>query len=182
MGEPLFRIANDLIIRDNAKGVEKVAREILGFVVNPVLVSDRLLTGDSSKRTKQSATHNYDAMLPLGVMNGKPFFAIQLRYADLWDKKDAVPYDWFELNLSASSGPKNFQNQSLSITGNLLGKKLTMGKSRVWLGIFGHYGYFDFKKNPAVAKNSAFGFGPDAFDIGRHGSVRGFSRRRARHL
>lgn len=160
LGEPLFRIANDLIIRNNAKGLEKVVREIFGFIINPTLVSDRLATGKSFKRTGASAVHDYDTLLPLGVMNGKPFFAIQLQYADIWNKKDVAPYDWFELNLSASSNPENFQSQHLSVTGNLLGKKLAFGKSRAWLGIFGHYGYFDFKKNPAVAKHSAFGFGP----------------------
>jgi len=168
LGEPLFRIANDLIVRNDAKGLEKIAREVFGFIVNPTLIGDRLVTGKSFRRTGVNATHDYDALFPLGVMNGKPFFAIQLQYADLWNKKEVSPYDWFELNLSASNHPANFQSQSLSVTGNLLGKKLALGKSQAWLGIFGHYGYFDFKKNPAVAKHSAFGFGPGLIWLGQN--------------
>ncbi len=159
LGEPLFRVANDLIIKGEAKGVEKIARELLGFVVNPMLISDRLATGQSFKKGG-SSQHDYSAWLPIGSANGKPFFSVQVRYEDLWNKKEIAPYDWFELNLSARSDPKKFQSQALNATGNLLGKKLEWRESRAFIGLFGHYGYFDFKKNPAVARYSAFGFGP----------------------
>lgn len=154
LGEPLFRIANDLIVDESSSGVERILRETFAFVVNPVLGVDRLITGKSFKTGSKSKKHYYDLELPIGFY-GRNFMAkVDLEYKNALEKNtnEISPYDYFTFSLKVGRGLKD---KEVITTGILFGKRT----KKSLFGVFGHFDYIDYADN-IIARMSIIGLGP----------------------
>lgn len=155
LGEPLFRIANDLVIDEGSSGLERIFREISAFIVNPVLGFDRLITGKSFKKEGETVNHLYDLSIPIGI-SGRNFMAeIQLEYKDALEKDVIKPYDYFTFDLKTKWNKRGLSDREVVTSGILAGKKI---KKDLLMGIFGAFDYIDYFD--AKGKMSAMGIGP----------------------
>lgn len=154
LGEPLFRIAKDLVIDESSSGIQRIFRETLAFVVNPVVGVDRLITGKSFKVKCDSEKHYYDLELPIGFYGRNFMVKVDLEYKDALEKNtnEMNPYDYFTFNFKAGRGLKDKEVITIGI---LFGKRTRKGL----FGVFGHFDYIDYDDN-IIARMSIIGLGP----------------------
>ena len=87
LGEVLFKLAN-LLIDESSVGTERVIRESLALVINPIFGVNRLVTGKAFKRggSKQQQ-HYYDLIIPIAFFEKNPAIELKLEYRDGLIKK-----------------------------------------------------------------------------------------------
>lgn len=159
LGELLFRTA-DLLVDESSRGLERVLRESLAFLINPAY-GFRAFTGKAFKIGNPPKKHYYSLRFPFGAyrssLNNKPSFLIaaNLEYKDFL-KKDLSkinPYDWFTLDCRLGFNNEGLRDKEIFTTGILTGKKLKNG-------LAGLFGIFDYIDTYAADKISAVGVGP----------------------
>jgi len=159
-GEILYRISNDLLVKQNSSGLERILRETAVFVITPVIGFNRFITGRTFRKSPSSPKHSYDFQVPLGIFGRNPMLAIHLKYKDALEKEDIRPYDYFTFDLQLRGGRKIIEGAEVFTSGLILGKKLNFSSGgRGLLGLFGEYDYLD-SPEAGIGKMSAMGLGP----------------------
>jgi len=154
LGEVLFRLS-DLVVREEATGVERGLREFVAFFVNPIVIFDRLITGKSFRAGPQTQKHYYDLRIPVGFSNQKLEAGIDVEYKDATEKIESSisPYDYFTFDLRLERYRKRMRIRRIITSGFILGKKI---KGNGLVGLFGDFDYVSIPGN----RISAVGFGP----------------------
>jgi len=172
------RRLGDIILDNRTTGVERVSREVVGGIVNPIRLLDRLVRGeawrlganDPSTRpnwlqgsadlgyinitTKQETkdTTFSGAVLRLGLVYGEPISSIPKK-----------PFSHFQLAADLTTIPHAYL-LGVRSRGSIWGKPLAQeGKHTALLATFLNY---DYSKNPA------FEFGAQSFTGGFMGALR----------
>jgi len=161
LGETLFRLAN-LIIDEQARGIERIGRECFAFLVNPMVGIDRLISGKSWKRqARNGIKHFYDFQVPIRLLGQKDSIGISLTYKNAWAYPSGSwiePYDYFDFDIRLTLNRKKRPKiERLLSEGLLFGKKDSFSKNCFVLwGIFGNFDYFMMPAN----RISSIGLGP----------------------
>ncbi|MCP2604667.1 DUF3943 domain-containing protein [Candidatus Aminicenantes bacterium AH-873-B07] len=172
-GEVLFRLSN-LIIKNQAQGFERGVREAFAFIVSPIVVLDRVITGKSFKTGRKSEKHYYELAVPIGIYKNRLIGGVNLEYLDAIKKNNLKisPYDYFTFDLRAKIKNKRLKIERILTNGLLIGRRVE-GKNLI--GIFGDFDYISIPGN----KISAVGFGPGfVLNIGKNSILKissGFS-------
>lgn len=113
IGEPLHRISS-AIVDDRACGLERVGREVLAFVVNPMCGLNRLLRGDSwrvrgGRRPQHLMTTSLAAGYRYLVVREQPNVASaylhwNTTYGDIMGAEGNGLFDYFDLGFTAAVG------------------------------------------------------------------------------
>lgn len=151
LGETLHRISA-VVLDDQSRGIERVAREILGAVLNPAAGVNRLLGGAATYRySKNNLGENpiagSIALGGRGIIKGLSHeefevngaLELSLSYGEPFgDKAVLKPFDYFEASAWVSSGEKANQF-SVSEYALLYSKNIyTRGGHKHLIGIFQH--------------------------------------------
>lgn len=161
LGETLYRLS-DLVLDKRATGGSRFGREFLGFILSPGRGLTRLLTGEAWKVSPYSGKQFSQKSINFEISSGLRILElfeleselldeglgvctdIKLTYGDLYEDKNANPYDYFSLYCGFA-----FQkNQPLIGNINLLGR---LYSQKVWEknnhelfgGVFQHFDYYD---------------------------------------
>lgn len=113
IGEPLHRISSN-IIDERAMGLERVGREVLAFIVNPMCGLNRLLRGDSWRvRGGVKESHLLTTTLSSGyrylTVKEQPNVATAYlnwnsKYGDIMGAEGNGLFDYFDINFTAAIG------------------------------------------------------------------------------
>lgn len=186
LGEITFRLS-DLFVDNSSTGWERFSREFLIACISPVRGVNRLLNGQSWKRTASKGRELPSVPIYFNVFAGGRFLAeyddskngelsthigVNLIYGEPFrDSYDEYykPYEWFTLNIGADL----FSNQPLftqvNVIGILWGKNIDNSeKYSLTLGAFQHFDFYDSqikngdgeKFSPyRISEAAAFGIG-----------------------
>ena len=117
LGEPMHRVS-DAIIDNSCSGLERVGRELLAAVVNPVKAVSRLLRGDlwrKSPRSLRQSSVPLSGTVEIGMRRqnvyGKPAFntayaSLDMTYGDILGTNGHRPFDYFTLRLTVVEGSR----------------------------------------------------------------------------
>ena len=113
IGEPLHRISS-AIVDERTRGMERVGREFLAFVVNPMCGLNRLLRGDSWRvRGGRKAEHQLSSTLSAGyrhlTVREQPnvttaYLHWNTTYGDIMGAEGNGLFDFFDLDFTAALG------------------------------------------------------------------------------
>lgn len=169
LGETLYRFSS-LVLDDTAVGFNRVWREIVGGLINPVRGFNRLING---KTTRVSSYHNQIRKPVHGIFSIgshdklkssepegaklQPLLSILLIYGSFHDEeKTFKPFDFFVFRGWVTNGENEFL-YNISEYGLLAGKSVKVGNSNHLYGVFQ---YFDFLYNEITEiSSSAVGAG-----------------------
>ncbi len=161
LGEVLFKIS-DLIYYQSSAGFQKILRQSLIFVINPVYGANLMLIKNFKIRDP-SKKHYYDLSIPVGFYDSstdQPIFliAMNIEYKDALRKESSAlsPYDWFSSNIMVGLNREGLKDKEVLTTGFIVGQKIRNNL----VGIFGVFDYMDTQTSEMM---SAVGFGPGFF-------------------
>lgn len=165
IGETAYRISS-IVLDDSKRGWQRVWREVLGGVVNPMRLLNRLLTGDAWRvRATKHRYHDFNTIpLAFEMSSGirylaekgsfehgayNPYLNLQFHYGDpLSDVNE--PFDFFAAEATFGFSKNQPLINAVHLIGQLWdtpicdGKKLQMN--------FGFYQHFNFYNSEAVRK------------------------------
>jgi hypothetical protein len=171
LGEILYRLSSN-ILDDRTRGMQRVSRELLAGLVDPMRGINRLIQGKSfritNKEVYQKEPVNVSLYAGLHKINdatnstfGKgpnnEMINIQFDYGNPFEKRSRKPFDFFKLRTEFSFGVGRKILDNITGYGILSGKNMSYGKHSVLLGIFQYYDYWD---------NKTFELGTIAFGSG----------------
>lgn len=158
LGEALYKIA-ELATDRSSVGLERVLRNALAFLINPVF-GIKIISGNDFSLSNPMETHQYSLKFPFGFYSlpttGAGFFiATHLEYKDYLEKQALTinPYDWFSLDIGLGIYDHGIRDMGISITGVLGGKKVKNA-------LFGLYGVFEYIDTQICERISCVGAGP----------------------
>jgi len=171
LGETLYRLSSS-VLDDSKTGGQRVLREVIGTVVDPMRGVNRLFQGKMWRVVPQPIYQKEPLSLSIagGVrqtndgtsLSGGPSAGIlnlRFTYGDPYEVRFRKPFDYFRLRMDFNSGdPK-------SIIGNVVGDGFLFGgntdstnKMKMLFGVFQHYDYW----NTDSFEIGTIGFGPGA--------------------
>lgn len=128
LGESLHRVSS-AIVDDRARGLERVGREVLAFVVNPMCGLNRLLRGDSWRvRGGRKAEHQLSSTLSAGyrhlTVREQPnvttaYLYWNTTYGDIMGAEGNGLFDYFDLSFTAALGSHQTLLNYTSVTSQL---------------------------------------------------------------
>lgn len=128
LGEPLHRVSS-AIVDDRARGLERVGREVLAFVVNPMCGLNRLLRGDSWRvRGGRKTEHQLSSTLSAGyrhlAVREQPnvttaYLHWNTTYGDIMGAEGNGLFDYFDLSFTAALGSHQTLLNYTSVTSQL---------------------------------------------------------------
>ncbi|MDR2916651.1 MAG: DUF3943 domain-containing protein [Tannerella sp.] len=161
LGEITFRLS-DLFIDNRSSGGERIGREILVTCISPVRGINRLITGESWKRSLSKGRMLPSVPVYFSLYTGLRFLAEQerskdgelsmvlgfnLAYNDQYSESQNDhyrPYEWFVLNGSVDLFSSQPLMTQLNAIGILWGKNVKNTKnSSLTAGIFQHFDFYD---------------------------------------
>lgn len=174
IGEVTYR-ASDIVLKDNTRGLERVGREIAGFLISPMRGFTRLVTGDAWRHRATTGRRfgipNIAAEVSAGVRLlefKKPFFdngigataVINIEYGDRFEVKSTKPYDYFTFGAVLNmQGGQPLLGQ-LNIMGRLLAREFLEDRaSHLSVGMYQHFDYFDSDTISVVSPHSPYKLG-----------------------
>jgi hypothetical protein len=158
LGEILYRLSSN-ILDDRSTGRERVFREILAALVDPVRGFNRLVQGKSFRRTNKEIyqkeplnitlfagihTINNSSNAFLSGANNKMLNA-QFDYGNPFEIRSRKPFDFFRLRAELNFGVGRKLVDNITGFGILFGKNEQVGRMSVLIGAFQYYDYFDTK-------------------------------------
>jgi hypothetical protein len=172
VGEILFRLSSN-ILDDRSIGRERLFREILAGIIDPVREFNRLLQGKSFRRTNKEVyqTEPLNITFFAGVHsvnnNSYKLFSghndemlnVQLDYGNPFEDRPRKPFDLFRFRAELNFGVGRKIVDNITGYGILFGKNATLGKLDILYGGFQYYDYFDTK----AFELSTIGFGGGLF-------------------
>jgi hypothetical protein len=171
LGESVWRLSS-MVFDNEARGIDRVSREISGFFINPVRGINRLITGETYHVHKNPPEHKpptFQGRLRTGVRtigteklwnlpNTKAFISADFTYGSAKEAIKGDPFEYFDFGAQLT-----FDNNPYAIeyiTGNALIKgweKYGEGGTIHTTGAFLHWDY---------TENEAFTFGGQSMSIG----------------
>jgi len=158
LGEILYRLSSN-ILDDRSIGTERVFREILAGIIDPVREFNRLVQGKASRRTNKEVyqTEPLNITLFAGVhsinTNSYALFSgvndemldVQLDYGNPFEVRSRKPFDLFRFRAEINFGVGRKLADNVTGYGILFGKNTNLGKAEILYGAFQYYDYFDTK-------------------------------------
>lgn len=154
IGEPLHRISNHVL--DNSKrGIERVGREVLATILNPVQGINRLLRGDMWKvrhvESHLSSRHTplfsdislgYRSLSAHGLQRiNTACLSWHTQYGD-WAGENHGAFDYFDLSVTAAIGNQQSLISKALIDVQLYSYPLTdKPQNKVVVGLYNHFDY-----------------------------------------
>jgi len=169
IGEMLYRISSN-VLDDRTRGSERVFREILAGVIDPMRGFNRLVQGKTfrvlRKEVYQKEPMNFTFYGGIHKKNdAKKFFSgkvneminIQIDYGAPFESRTRKPFDFFKFRTEFSYGVGRKIIDNFTGYGILFGKNFLVGKLRVLAGAYQYYDYWD---------NNTFELGAPALGAG----------------
>ena len=159
IGELLYRLSSN-ILDDRTTGMQRVSRELLAGLINPMRGINRILQGKTFKRTNKEVYQKEPLNVTLyGGMHlindgRKPelekgstseMFNVQFDYGNPFENRSRKPFDFFKLRTEFDFGVGRKVLSNITGYGILTGKNVTDGKHSLLKGIFQYYDYWDNK-------------------------------------
>jgi hypothetical protein len=159
IGEILYRLSSN-VLDDRTGGVERVSRELLAGIINPMRGFNRLLQGKAFRRTNkevyQKEPLNISLFAGVHIINeGRAFVSgqsttsqminFQFDYGNPFENRARKPFDFFKLRTEFDFGVGRKVLSHIMGYGILYGKNVTYGKHSVLFGIFQYSDYWDNK-------------------------------------
>lgn len=171
-GEILYRLSSN-ILDDRARGGERVFREVLAGLIDPMRGFNRLLQGKTkrllNKEVYQKEPLNITVNAGVHKINedqtlfGKgpvnTMVNVQLDYGNPFEDRPRKPFDLFRLRTEFSFGVGRKLLDNINGYGILFGKNHQSGKLSMLIGAFQYYDYWDNKS----FELGAIAFGGGAF-------------------
>jgi hypothetical protein len=158
LGEALFRFSN-LIIDENATGLERILRDSFAFLINPAS-GIRFFSSDTYRMGFLPKNHKYDFSIPFGAIlsaSDKPSFILStdLEYKDHENNPSSAikPYDWFSFKIRMGIHDYGLRDKEFYTLGILTGRRIKQG----FVGLLGIFDYID---THVADQFSAVGVGP----------------------
>lgn len=152
LGEPMHRIS-DKVIDNSKRGIERVGRELVAALIDPVKGLNRLIRGDTW-RVRPGADSYSPAMSTavelgyryLDVAEEKalatPYLNFNVDYGDVMGTEGNGPFDYFTLNLTATAGKEQPHISCVQVKNQLWSRQL--GKKDKPNAVFGFYNHYDY--------------------------------------
>lgn len=159
LGEILYRLSSN-ILDDRTRGIQRISRELLAGLVNPIRGLNRILQGKtfrrSNKEVYQKEPLNVSLYAGLHVINegAKPHIEkantsvmlnIQFDYGNPFEKRSRKPFDFFKLRTEFDFGVGRKVLSNVTGYGILTGKNVAYGKHSLLFGLFQYSDYWDNK-------------------------------------
>ena len=159
-GEIFYRLSSN-ILDDRTRGGERVFREIAAGLINPMRGVNRLLHGQSFRRTNKEIYEKepinislyggvrkisdvaYDAF---GKGTYSAMFNFQFDYGNPFELRKRKPFDFFKLRVDLNFGVGRKYLDNILGYGILSGKNVQAGKLALLIGGFQYYDYWDNSK------------------------------------
>lgn len=169
LGEITYRLSSN-ILDDRATGPDRVVREILAGLIDPVRGVNRLFDGKYkrhvNKEIYQKEPVNIAFFVGAHSINNQTnallsghtdeMLNIQLNYGNPFESRVWKPFDLFKFRAELNFGVGRKIVDNITGYGALLGKNLRFGKLNMLVGGFQHYDYYDAK----AFELSTIAFGP----------------------
>ena len=158
LGEPMHRISDE-VLDDSKRGLERIGRELVAAVINPVKGLNRLLTGRAwrVRGRQQERPSAMQAAVELGYRRldiaGKKAFAtpcltFDVSYGDIMGQQGTGLFEYFTLHLTATAGKEQPHISRVTVKNQLwchpLGEK---GSTKAVWGLYNHYDYTHAQPN-----------------------------------
>lgn len=162
LGEPMFRLSG-AVLDNQARGGERVWREIGGFLLAPGRGINRIMTGEAFQvhgrgpyqrpLTKVGSTELRMGYRSLGVATPAPagtrlgFLEANVRYGNPFARADRSPFDHFDFDLLYNVRDDRHKIGKIKVAGLIGGavRGRTTGPEHLF-AVFQHFDYYD---NPA---------------------------------
>jgi len=159
LGEILYRLSSN-ILDDRTTGMQRVSRELLAGLIDPVRGFNRLLQGKSYRRTNKEVYQkeplnisvyagfhkiNDAAYNTFGKGPNNQMLNVQFDYGNPFEARHRKPFDFFRLRAEFSFGVGRKILGNVTGYGILAGKNVNYNKQSILLGIFQYYDYWDNK-------------------------------------
>jgi hypothetical protein len=169
LGEVTYRLSSN-ILDDRTTGPERVMREVLAGLINPIRGINRLFDGKAFRRVNkevyQKEPVNITFLAGIHSINNQTnhllsghndeMLNIQLDYGNPFERRARKPFDFFKFRAELNFGVGRKIVDNITGYGVLLAKNLQAGKLSMLLGGFQHYDYYDTKS----FELSTIAFGP----------------------
>ena len=159
LGEILYRLSSN-ILDDRTTGGNRVFREIMAGLVDPVRGLNRLIQGKTFRTTNKEVYAKepvnvslYTGILkvddkshdPLGGGTYSWLINAQLDYGNPFEIRTRKPYDFFKFRVEANFNVGRKWLDDVNGYGILFGKNYQLGKMALLIGGFQYYDYWDNK-------------------------------------
>jgi hypothetical protein len=159
-GEIFYRLSSN-ILDDRTRGGERVFREIAAGLINPMRGINRLIHGQSFRRTNKEIYEKepinislyagyrqindipYDAF---GKATYSAMFNAQFDYGNPFELRKRKPFDFFKLRVDVNLGVGRKYLDNILGYAILFGKNRQLGKMAFLIGGFQYYDYWDNSK------------------------------------
>jgi hypothetical protein len=172
LGEILYRISSNLL-DDRTTGANRLFREILATLIDPMREFNRLLQGKTSRSTNKEVYSKEPLNVTLyggvniisthtnAIFNGSTteLLNLQLDYGNPFEVCNRTPFAFFKLKIETSFGAGRKFIDNVTGYGNLYAKNSQAGNVALLEGLFLYYDYWD---NPTF-ELSTIGLGPSIF-------------------
>lgn len=169
LGEVTYRLSSN-ILDDRTTGPERVFREILAGLINPIRGFNRLFDGKAFRRVNkevyQKEPVNISFFAGIHSINSQyntlfsghndEMLNIQLDYGNPFEVRKRKPFDFFKFRAELNFGVGRKVVDNITGYGMLLAKNVQLGKMSLLFGGFQHYDYYDTKS----FELSTIAFGP----------------------
>jgi hypothetical protein len=169
LGEILYRLSSN-ILDDRTRGGNRVFREIMAALVDPIRGFNRLVQGKTFRRTNKEVYEKEPVNISLyagihmidddahnifGSGTYSEMINAQLDYGNPFELRSRKPYDFFKLRVDADFNVGRKWLDNVDGYGILFGKNMQLGKMALLIGGFQYYDYWDNK----IFELGALGFG-----------------------
>ncbi len=159
LGEILYRLSSN-VLDDRTGGMERVSREVVAGLINPMRGLNRLLQGKSWKKSNKEVYQKEPLNISLyagihkinegaKIINGKgttsEMVNVQFDYGNPFENRSRKPYDFFKLRTEFDFGVGRKILSNVTGYGILTGKNINYEKNAILLGIFQYSDYWDNK-------------------------------------
>ena len=169
LGEVTYRLSSN-ILDDRTRGPERVFREILAGLIDPVRGVNRLFDGSVSRHVNKEIYQKEPVNIAFFVgahsinnqtnhlLSGHTdeMVNVQLNYGNPFESRRIQPFDFFKFRAELNFGVGRKIVDNITGYGVLLGKNYQLGKLNMLIGGFQHYDYYDTK----ALELSTIAFGP----------------------
>jgi Domain of unknown function (DUF3943) len=173
IGEILYRLSSN-ILDDRTTGLQRVSRELLAGLIDPMRGLNRILQGKTFRRTNKEVYQKEPLNISLyagvhkinegitpviGKGSGSNMINFQFDYGNPFENRKRKPFDFFKMRTEFDFGVGRKILSNLTGYGILFGKNATHGKHSILVGAFQYYDYWDNK----TFELGAIAFGGGAF-------------------
>jgi hypothetical protein len=172
IGEILYRLSSNLL-DDRTGGLERVSREVLAGLIDPMRGINRILQGKTFTKTNKEVyqkeplniglyggVHKInDGKEPFAQGNNSVMFNLQFDYGNPFEKRSRKPFDFFKLRTEFDFGVGRKILSNITGYGLLFGKNVSYDKHSLLFAAFQYSDYWDNK----TFELGAIGFGGGVF-------------------